>query len=123
MTPDPLDALQSFYSECQTAPVPESLSQLPKAPWWLRLAIPLGGVGFGCALAAVIVLSPMPASTNEGMATAEAIAHRSLAASLPASTAKTQGSLLPLRGLLAQASATNPFVLRFTKRGGWTWTA
>lgn len=79
MTQDPLDALQSFYDECQMAPIPESLSHPPKGPWWLRLAIPLAGLGFGSALAVAIVASPMPASQQAGMATAEAIAYRSLA--------------------------------------------
>ena len=83
MTPDPLDALKGFYDECQAAPVPESLVQPPRTPWWLRLIVPLGGVGVGGALALAILAAPAPSSREIGIKAAQELAYRSLALQAP----------------------------------------
>lgn len=79
MNPDPLDSLDAFYQACQTAPVPAGLVAKPASrPWWVRAAVPLGGLSMGAALAVAIVMAPVETSPEEGAETARAIAQQQL---------------------------------------------
>jgi len=76
MNHDPLDTLSSFYEECRMAQVPASLvGPSISAPWWVRLAIPFGGLSFGGLVALLLISMPSPGSRQAG-------AHEALALSL-----------------------------------------
>jgi len=74
-----LDPLDAYYAECRVAPVPESLLVQPlPLPWWVRLLIPLGGLGFGGLVAILLVLSPHSDSQQAGAQAAEAVSRAQL---------------------------------------------
>jgi hypothetical protein len=68
MTPEPIDPLQSFYNDCHLAPVPDSLTVVPAMlPWWCRLLVPAGGLGFGGLLALVLLTSGSSPTKQEAL--------------------------------------------------------
>ena len=68
MTSDPLDELQSFYNDCQMAPVPTTLTTGPVAlPWWCRLMVPLGGLSFGGLVAVALLTSGTSPTKQEAL--------------------------------------------------------
>jgi len=74
MSTDPLDHLKSFYDDCRTAPVPESLTSQPvKLPWWLRLSVPIAGLTLGGLLALLLIAMPNQASPGAGADAARAL--------------------------------------------------
>jgi len=74
VTNDPLDNLQSFYDDCQLAPVPSRFVAQPlPLPLWLRLTIPFGGLTFGGLIALLVIASPSTASQEAGIQAARAL--------------------------------------------------
>ena len=84
MNQDPLDHLQSFYDDCNSAPLPTSLTVQPqRARWWQRALLPMGGISLGGVIAMAIVTAPSAPDNQATEQVALSIARRQLVAIQP----------------------------------------